>query len=128
MSVVLVVDDHRDTCRLLARLLRTEGIDAVMVESGQAALAFARDAELKPALVLLDVMMPEMSGFETLERLRSTPAADVPVIMLTAVSDDESQRRAKDLGAADYWVKGTFDPGKLGQMVRRHLGGASATS
>jgi CheY-like chemotaxis protein len=121
MSVILVVDDHRDTCRLLARLLRAEGLDAVTMESGQAALAFARAGERKLALVLLDMMMPEMSGFETLEQLRSTPAADVPVIMLTAVSDDEHQQRAKELGAADYWVKGTFDPGQLGRMVRRHL-------
>jgi CheY-like chemotaxis protein len=128
MSVVLVVDDHRDTCRLLARLLRAEGFDAVMLESGEAALAFARDGARKPSLVLLDIMMPQMNGFETLEQLRTTPASDVPVIMLTAISDDEHQQRARDLGAADYWVKGTFDPGQLGQMVRRHLGGAAATS
>jgi CheY-like chemotaxis protein len=121
MSVVLIVDDHRDTCRLLARLLRTEGFDPVTVESGQAAVDFARATERKPAVVLLDVMMPVMNGFETLERLRATPAGGVPVIMLTAITDEEQRQRAAELGAADYWVKGTFDPAALGEMIRRHL-------
>jgi DNA-binding response OmpR family regulator len=121
MSLVLIVDDHRDTCRLLARLLRAEGFDPVTVESGQAALDYARLNQQTPALVLLDIMMPGMNGFDTLKRLRSTPAGDVPVIMLTAISDDEHRQRAAELGAADYWVKGTFDPGQLGEMVRRHI-------
>jgi CheY-like chemotaxis protein len=76
---------------------------------------------MHPPTVLLDIMMPEMNGFETLEQLRSTPLGKVPVITLTAVSDDEHRQRASELGAVDYWVKGTFDFAQLGQMVRKHI-------
>jgi two-component system response regulator CpxR len=121
MSVVLIVDDHRDTGRVLARLLRAEGFEPVAVESGQAALDFARETKRKLSIVLLDIMMPLMNGFQTLQQLRATPAGNVPVIMVTAILDEEHRQRAVELGAVDYWVKGTFDPGQLGEMIRRHI-------
>src|ERR671913_142902 len=107
MSLVLIVDDHRDTARLLVRLLRAHGHDAVAVESGQAGLDSVSAAPTKPSLVLLYVMMPEMNGFDTLQALRQIPGAtDLPVVMLTALEDEENRDRARRLGATDYWIAG----------------------
>jgi CheY-like chemotaxis protein len=122
MALVLVVDDHRRTCRLMTRLLHTHGFDAVAVESGDAAVAFVRASAHVPSIVLLDVMMPEADGFQTLARLRALrPAAELPVVMLSAMSDEEYRQRAAALGAADYWVKGTYDPEALAAMIVRHM-------
>ena len=121
MSLVLIVDDHRDTGRLLVRLLRAHGHDALAVDNGQAALAFVNAAPTKPSLVLLDVMMPEMNGFDTLEALRQIPgAANLPVVMFTALEGEENVERAKQLGAKDYWIKGTFEPKRLIDLVATH--------
>ena len=122
MSLILVVDDHRDTCRLLQRFLRSLGREAIVVQSGEEAVSLVRDGQSpRPKLVLLDIMMPGMDGFETLRQLRALPAArSLPVVMLSAVSDDESRVRAKALGATDYWVKGTFDPRRFEQMLDRY--------
>ena len=128
MALVLIVDDHVDTCRIVRRLIQTLGEDAECVHSGAAALAFL--AARRPALVLMDVAMPGMDGFETLEALRrhGGPAADVPVVMFSAFDDDASQARARALGAADYWVKGGFKWAALTERLRRfvpaRLGGA----
>jgi CheY-like chemotaxis protein len=121
MSLILVVDDHRDTCRLLQRFLRSLGRSAVAVQTGEEAVALIRDGATRPQLVLLDIMMPGMDGFAALAQLRSLPAGrSLPIVMLSAVSDDESRARAKALGATDYWVKGTFDPRRFEEMLDRY--------
>jgi two-component system, OmpR family, response regulator CpxR len=120
MSAILVVDDHRDTCRLLQRFLRGLGRSATVVQSGEAAVALVRDSAVPPDLILLDIMMPGMDGFETLAQIRALPnGRSLAVVMLSAVSDDESRSRAKALGANDYWVKGTFDPRHFEEMLDR---------
>jgi CheY-like chemotaxis protein len=122
MPLVLLVDDHRDTARLLARLLRAEGFEVEALDSGAAALAFLLERPAKPSLILMDIMMPGMDGFETLCRLRLLEASKhVPVVMLSAVTDEEHQERARKLGAAEYWIKGTFDHESLVRMIRRHV-------
>jgi twitching motility two-component system response regulator PilH len=71
--------------------------------------------------VLLDVMMPEMNGFDTLRALRQIPGAtDLPVVMFTALEGDENVERAKQLGAKDYWIKGNFEPQRLIELVAKH--------
>jgi CheY-like chemotaxis protein len=119
MSLVLIVDDHEDTCRIMQRLIRRLGPEAECVFSGLAALAFV--TERRPALVLLDISMPGMDGLETLRRLREAggPANDVPVIMVTAIDDEPSRRRAAELGASDYWVKGAFNWPDAAARLRR---------
>ena len=120
MSLVLIVDDHEDTCRVMERLIRRLGPDAECVNSGAAALSFV--VVKHPSLVLLDVTMPGMDGFETLERLRATPGlAAVPVVMFTAMTDERCRRRAFELGATDYWVKGDFDWAGLARMLGRFV-------
>ena len=96
--------------------LDLEGYDVIEASDGLEALARARDE--MPDLVLLDVMMPDMDGFETLERLRSV--SSVPVIMLTAKGDENDRIRGLDLGADDYVTK-PFSPRELLSRIRAVL-------
>jgi len=101
---LLVVDDTEANRDLLARRLRALGHDVAIAKNGREALdsLAARDTDL----VLLDIMMPEMDGFEVLERLREDPARrHVPVIMISAVDEIDSVVRAIELGATDYLPK-----------------------
>lgn len=117
---VLVVDDNVIVCRSLARLLSLAGHASRCVDSGQEALDFLRTC--RPAVVLLDVMMPTVSGFDVLETIRSDPRCrDVVVLMYSAVSDPASRDRARALGADDYIVKGDLSFSQIQQLVAARL-------
>ena len=110
MGRVVVVDDNPDLCTVLAKLLRAVGHEATALTEGEAVVPFLR--EQPAALVILDVMMPGMDGFDVLAAIRGDPrTAAVPVVMFTALSDPAVRRRALDQGAQDYMVKSrlTFD-------------------
>ena len=113
---VLIVDDEPEIGRILAMILRAAGLDATAVESGRAALA--RLAETPADVVILDVVMPGIDGFETLRRIREAPAtARLPVIMLTATAGDADRARAESLGADDFIAK-PFEPADAVARVR----------
>jgi len=101
---VLFVEDDDALAGVYLVRLQAEGFDVRRVSNGEEALAAA--TEYKPDLVLLDVMMPKVSGFDVLDILRNTPeTANLKVIMLTALSQDADRKRAQDLGVDDYLVK-----------------------
>ncbi len=100
-ALVLVVDDEPRMTRFIRMNLELEGYRVIEAHNGMEALEKAR-TDL-PDLVILDVMMPEMDGFETLELLRET--SNVPVIMLTVRADEEDKVRGLELGADDYVTK-----------------------
>ena len=105
MGTILIVEDHLETCRPLLKLLKLEGLDGYCVDDGEQALAWIR--QRRPDLVLLDVMMPRMSGIDLLRTLRSDPdLRDLPVIMYSALGTDDTREEAARLGAADYLIKG----------------------
>jgi DNA-binding response OmpR family regulator len=109
--LVLIADDDRDITRFLEVNLRLEGFDVIAVHDGNDALAKALD--LRPNLILLDVMMPGMDGFEVCSKLRSDPrGSDVPVIMLTAKSMSTDRVDGYNVGADDYVTK-PFEPMEL---------------
>ncbi len=106
MHTIMIVDDQKDIGHLVGTLLRYAGHQSVWVEDGRKALELISHAP--PNLVLLDIMMPNMSGFEVLEELRSDEAHNnLRVVMLTAVADAAMQEKARKLGANDYLVKGS---------------------
>jgi two-component system response regulator AtoC len=109
MGKILVVDDESDVCQLMVKLLKRLGHQAACATSGPEALASVRGE--RPDLILLDVMMPEMSGIEVLRRLRASKGngPNVPVIIFSALSDPQIRKEALDLGASDYWVKASMD-------------------
>lgn len=113
---ILVVDDEPRMRRFVRMNLDLEGYDVFEAENGLAALNKVRDD--MPDLVLLDVAMPELDGFETLEHIREVSA--VPVIMLTVKSDEDDRIRGLDLGADDYITK-PFSPRELLSRIRAVL-------
>lgn len=105
---VLVVDDNPDNRDLLARQLARQGHQVLTAANGQQALELLRAQACD--LVLLDLMMPELDGFQTLEQIKNDPALrDIPVIMISAVDEMESVVRCITLGATDYLPK-PFNP------------------
>ena len=112
----LIADDDPLSRRLVQAILTKAGFATGFVSNGEEVQTFV--AKRKPRVVLLDMMMPVQDGFTTLVRLRSDPAmADVPVVMLTARSNDNDERRCRAAGAADFLVK-PFDPDSLAARVR----------
>jgi DNA-binding response OmpR family regulator len=100
-ALILVVDDEPDIRSLLMELLRRAGHDVVEAENGRAGLRALHASP--PDLVVLDVSMPELDGWQTLERIRDL--SDVPVLMLTARGDELERVRGLQAGADDYVVK-----------------------
>jgi two-component system phosphate regulon response regulator PhoB len=101
---ILIVDDEKDLCELLSYNLRKAGFDVSIATTGRAALdAIAQET---PDLVLLDVMLPELSGTEVASRIRSSPAtSSLPIIMLTAKGEEVDQLVGLTVGADDYVPK-----------------------
>jgi DNA-binding response OmpR family regulator/nitrogen-specific signal transduction histidine kinase len=115
-STILIVDDERIGRDTLEALLVGQNYDLAFASDGAEALT--RAAELTPDLILLDVMMPGMDGFEVCQRLRADPLlADVPIIMVTALDDRDSRLRGIEAGADDF-VSKPFDRVELRARVR----------
>ncbi len=103
-KTILVVDDERDIAELLTYNLKRAGFDVVVASSGRQALA-AVEARI-PDLIVLDVMLPELSGVEVAGRLRANPrVAHVPIVMLTAKTEEVDQIVGLTVGADDYVTK-----------------------
>lgn len=102
--LILVVDDNPDQLRLMERLLSSSGFNVIAADSGYKGLDVM--SEVKPDLILLDVMMPEMDGYEVCSRLQqNSETAYIPVIFITALGEEQDKTRAFSLGAVDYLVK-----------------------
>ena len=118
-SRVLVVDDTEDNLFLMTGLLEDK-YDLLLASSGREALAIIM-SQAPPDLILLDIMMPEMDGYEVLRRIRQhPPTATIPVIFLTALSTMEEEQLGLDLGAVDYITK-PISPPLLLTRVQSHL-------
>jgi DNA-binding response OmpR family regulator len=116
---VLVAEDDEISATLLLHRLEKEGLDVVRYDNGRDAYEGALEAT--PDLVILDVKMPGMDGFEVLERLRRTPSyASVPIILLTSMGSEADVVRGFELGADDYVLK-PFSPVELSARVWRLL-------
>jgi DNA-binding response OmpR family regulator len=118
---ILLVEDDDALANVYVMRLQAEGFDVRRVANGEEALAAA--LSYHPNLVLLDVMMPKVSGFDVLDILRNTPeTANLKVIMLTALSQDSDKERATALGVDDYLVKSQVVIADVVERVRHHLG------
>jgi two-component system, sensor histidine kinase and response regulator len=118
-ATILVVDDNPGNLGVLFDYLDSAGFKVLLVQSGQNAL---KQAERKqPDIILLDIIMPQMDGFETCQRLKENPATrDIPVIFMTALSDTENKVKGFRLGAVDYITK-PFQQEEVSAQVHTHL-------
>ena len=116
---ILIVDDVAMNARLLVNLLQDEDYNLAVATNGQMALDLVDDR--KPDLILLDIMMPNMDGYETCRRLKaSEDTRDIPVIFLTARTEAEDITKGFDVGAVDYVTK-PFNYDELIARVKTHL-------
>lgn len=119
-SRILLVEDDDALANVYVNRLQAEGFDVRRVANGEDALATA--LSYQPNLVLLDVMMPKVSGFDVLDILRNTPeTANLKIIMLTALSQESDQERAKSLGVDDYLIKSQVVIADVIERIRHHL-------
>lgn len=113
---ILVVDDDRDICEIVQVNLEGAGYQVAIATDGAAGLAAAR--EVQPDLIILDVLMPELDGWQVLEALERDPlTAGQPVIMLTCKGDDQDVLRGLSQGAVEYFTK-PFYPENLVASVK----------
>ncbi len=118
---ILLVEDDDALASVYTMRLQAEGFDTRRVANGEDALAAAREYE--PSLILLDAMMPKVSGFDVLDILRNTPeTANIKIIMLTALSQESDKVRADELGADDYMVKSQVVIKDVVLRIKHHLG------
>lgn len=124
---ILLVEDDTALANVYQSRLELEGFEVKQVNNGEDALSTAVD--YKPDLILLDAMMPKISGFDVLDILRNTPeTTNIRVIMLTALSQPKDKERAESLGVDDYLVKSQVVIGDVVERVKFHLGMASTSS
>lgn len=118
---ILLVEDDDGLASVYQTRLEAEGFTVRRVPNGEDALAAA--IEFKPDLILLDAMMPKVSGFDVLDILRNTPeTANVRIIMLTALSQDADKQRAESLGVDEYLVKSQVVIADVVERIKHHLG------
>ncbi len=114
---ILIVDDDETTCQTLAAMLRREGFDSIQARNGVEALK--KIAKDRPALVFMDISMPEMDGFEALRRARET-AGEIPVVIMTGQGTMATAITAIQLGAFDYVLK-PLDSAQVREVAKKAL-------
>lgn len=118
---ILLVEDDTALAAVYRSRLELEGFEINEVNNGEDALSAA--ISFRPDLILLDVMMPKISGFDVLDILRNTPeTTNIRVVMLTALSQPKDKERAEQLGVDDYLVKSQVVISDVVARVKHHLG------
>ncbi len=122
MAKILIVDDDITLRDMYGERLKAEGYEIDVAANGEEAIRKVQGGS-KPDLILLDIMMPKVNGFATLDMLKSTPEyKNIPVILLTALIQDENKVRGLDSGAVDYIIKSETMPGDVIKKVKDVLG------
>jgi CheY-like chemotaxis protein len=120
VSLILIVDDSRDTVNMLKTFLKRWGHETLTAGTGEAGLALLADHD--PDLVVVDGMMPGMNGSEFIRALRANEkTALIPVILYTAVSQDEFTQNAIEKGANEVWIKGKVEFDHIQARVAHHV-------
>lgn len=118
---ILLVEDDQTLAKVYQQRLELEGFEVHHVDNGESALEVA--TSFHPELILLDVMMPKLNGFDVLDILRNTEATqNIRIIMLTALSQPKDAERAKELGADEFLVKSQVVVGDVIDRIKHQLG------
>lgn len=114
---ILLAEDDLQLVDMYNRKFELEGFDAKIAEDGQKALEILEDFD--PDIMLLDIMMPKVTGLEVLEKVKANPKfADTLVVMLTNLADEKTAERIYELGATDYIVKAEMTPLEVSTRVK----------
>ena len=117
-KIILLIEDDEFLAELYAAKLSIEGYKVYLANDGQKGLKMVK--EKLPVLVLLDILLPKMDGFEVLEAMKSDPKTKkIPVILLTNLSQRSDVQRGLDLGADDYLIKAHFMPSEVVAKIKR---------
>lgn len=120
MQAILFVEDEPTLQKALGLALAQEGYEVKTTADGEAGLQFAR--EIKPNLILLDLILPKMDGFEVLEELKKDDGTkDIPVIVLTNLESSQDIEKALALGANTYLVKANYDLKDVIEKVKENI-------
>jgi DNA-binding response OmpR family regulator len=118
---ILLVEDDEMLHSMYTQKFTKEGYEVESAYNGAEGVRMAE--ETKPAIILLDIIMPKMDGFVALKKLKKNPATkDIPVILLTNLGQDEDIRKGKELGATDYFIKANHTPREVVEKVKEVLG------
>lgn len=120
---ILIIDDDLRHDKMMSYLLISKGFEPSYVLSGEEAIKMLEEKEIElPCVILMDIMMPGLNGFETLAKLREKfDLSEVPVIMISAVADQAEQKKAAELGASDF-IEKPFSPSDIIKRINRALG------
>lgn len=113
MNTVLIIDDDNELCALMKKCAEQEKLSAIIAHGGGEGLRLAEEYKNDCSLIILDVMMPDIDGFQVLKKIRET--SNIPVLMLTAKSDEEDKVSGLRLGADDYLTK----PFSINELMAR---------
>ncbi|MBP7822390.1 MAG: response regulator [Candidatus Moranbacteria bacterium] len=117
---VLIIEDDSFYSNVYKTKIEKEGLSAVLASDGEEALKIAM--EKKPALVILDLVMPGKDGFQTLTEMSSDPnLKDIPVVVLSNLSQEEDIKYVMDLGAKEYIIKANIPINELIQKIKKYL-------
>ena len=117
---ILLVEDDEGLAQVYITRMEVDGFEVKRVPNGEDALATA--VEYKPDLILLDIMMPKVNGFDVLDILRNTPeTANLKIIMLTALSQEADLKKAQEMGVDDYIVKSQVVIADVVDRIKKHL-------
>jgi DNA-binding response OmpR family regulator len=119
-TLVVIVEDEKMLADMYATKFTMEGFVAQKANDGQTGFDLVK--QVKPNIVLLDIIMPKIDGFGVLKMIKDDPELrDIPVILLTNLGQDEDIKKGKQLGAADYFVKANHTPAEVVQKVKQVL-------
>jgi len=120
LKKILVVEDEQILLRALNVELLSQGFEVLSAKDGETGLRLIN--EEKPGLVLLDLILPKMHGFEVLKAIKSNEdTKEIPVIILSNLGQDSDIKKAEELGAAGYFVKASTDLSELSKIINKIL-------
>ncbi len=118
---IFLVEDDQDLQEMYETKFTMEGFEVVKAENGAAALN--KITGDKPDIILLDIVMPEIDGFQVLKDIKANPdTKEIPVILLTNLGQDGDIKKGMELGAVDYLIKANFTPNEVVEKVKKALG------
>ena len=123
---VLLIEDDQPTIDVYKMRFDVADFETIILKRGEEAIEWAKTCRIKPDIVILDLMLPGINGFEVLKEYKKIERiSDVPVMVLTAFADSEREKRARQIGVTAYYVKTMLEPKDIVEKVKEIVGSKS---